>query len=126
MGMGISKCINFIFFRPVTGHRGALETTSPPSITLEHSGVDACDAFFDAYPESISPIFSTLIEVFDSRFLGGEEWLIFKEATASMSSEEFSSDIVAGRGSGGVMISTTLTETVEVVLILFFGSRLRY
>jgi hypothetical protein len=120
MGMGVSKCINFFFFRPVTGHREALETTSPPSITLEHSGVDAFDAFFDAYPESIPSIFSTLIEVFEPLLLGSEEWLTFKEATASMSSEEFSSDFVAGRGLGGLVISTTLTETVEVALILFF------
>jgi hypothetical protein len=125
MGMGVSKCINFIFFRPVTGHREALETTSPPSITLEHSGVDAFDAFFDAYPESISPIFSTLIDVFDTRLLGDEEWFTFKEATASMSSEELSSHIVAGSGPGRVVISTTLTETLEVALILFFGSRLK-
>ncbi len=121
--MGVSKCINFIFFRPVTGHREALETTSPPSITLEHSGVDAFDAFFDAYPESIPSIFSTLIEVFEPLLLGGGEWLTFKEATASMSSEEFSSDFVAGRGPGGLVISPRLLEAVEVTLILFFGSR---
>jgi hypothetical protein len=123
--MGDSKCINFIFFHPIISYRGVLQTTSPPSINLEHSGIDACNTFFDTYPESISLIFSTLIEVFDTLSLGGEEWLTFKEATASMSSEEFSSDIVASRGLGGVKVSSTLMETVEVALILFFGSRLR-
>lgn len=122
LGIGLSNGMSLIFGR---GNPQALvppTTPLPSTYILPLSGVELCDVFFEAYPESGSEAVSTIVEL-DRGVASRGDPVTVKAATASASWEESVSDV----GIGEVMVvSPPRTSRVDVKLIVHLATGLRH